>query len=213
MILLYLAIPVAVALIWYWLTSPFRSKPEPRAPIISPSVTIQDADVSDLVRQGRKLDAIIMLRERHGLNLQEAKSMVDGMDSRSDRPEYHAIDDVPPSHSQFDSSPVTSGQSHESLGSRVRQLLAEGQKIEAVKAVKNTLGLSLEESKNWVDAIDEDREANPVSIEKPNDGESEGIYAEIRALVAAGRKIDAIKHAMQGLSLGLKEAKDLVDSL
>jgi len=31
--------------------------------------------------------------------------------------------------------------------------------------------------------------------------------------VAAGRKIDAIKHAMQGLSLGLKEAKDLVDSL
>ncbi|MGY4395817.1 large subunit ribosomal protein L7/L12 [Sphingomonas sp. UYAg733] len=47
----------------------------------------------------------------------------------------------------------------------------------------------------------------PVTVLPPE------VEAEVRALLAAGRKIDAIKLAREVTHLGLKDTKDLVEAL
>ena len=53
----------------------------------------------------------------------------------------------------------------------------------------------------------------PRPVASPADAHALLAIPEIRAALEGGRKIDAIKHIRARTGLGLKEAKDLVESL
>lgn len=101
------------------------------------------------------------------------------------------------------------------LDHHVRKLVAEGNKIEAIKAVRDHTGLGLKESKDYVEAIPN---VVPLSqLARPAEAiehaDTDAMRQEATALVAQGKPIDAIKLVRERTGLGLKEAKDYVDAL
>ena len=100
------------------------------------------------------------------------------------------------------------------LTSQVKELLAQGRKIEAIKLARETSGISLEAAKDSVEAIEKHG--------RPTLGEmgmmstvrlAQELGKEVHELVAKGQKIEAIKRIREQTGLGLKEAKDLVDRI
>ena len=101
------------------------------------------------------------------------------------------------------------------LDHHVRKLVAEGEKIEAIKAVREHTGLGLKEAKDYVEAIPN---VVPLSqLARPAEAigraDPEVMRQQATALVARGKPIDAIKLVRERTGLGLKEAKDYVDAL
>ena len=96
--------------------------------------------------------------------------------------------------------------SNPTLAERVRHLVADGQKIEAIRVLREASGVGLAEAKQAVEAI-----ASSEFLE-PNDlsGVAEG---ELLGLLQAGRKIEAIKLYREQHPCGLREAKDFVEAL
>jgi ribosomal protein L7/L12 len=97
---------------------------------------------------------------------------------------------------------------------QVRKLVASGRMIDAIKLYRDATGLGLKEAK---DAID--RYADGGSLELAADMAARNavhagaqIDGEIKALLEAGRKIDAIKLLRDRSGLDLKTAKDIIDS-
>ncbi len=98
----------------------------------------------------------------------------------------------------------------DNLEQEVRFLLEQGKKIEAVKRVVQQTGKGLKESKDYVDALQAESAAgagHKVGLSQ------ETLEFEVRHLVARGRKIEAIKKVRELTGMGLKEAKDFVDSV
>lgn len=98
----------------------------------------------------------------------------------------------------------------------VQALLAQGQKIEAIKRVRELTGLGLKEAKDYVDALQRGGAlpalpATTVS-DVPTAGTSQ-LEQDARALLARGQKIDAIKRVRELTGWGLKEARDYVERL
>ncbi len=94
----------------------------------------------------------------------------------------------------------------------VRALLNSGNKIEAIKRVREQTGLGLKEAKDLVDAMEQ---GAPVTIHAHTSSSAfhGDLDSEARKLMAAGRKLEAIKLVREQKSLGLKEAKDYVERL
>jgi len=97
---------------------------------------------------------------------------------------------------------------------RVKALLARGEKIEAIKLMRETNGMSLAAAKDSVEAIEQHG--------RPTLGEmgmmstvrlAQELGNEVQHLVAQGQKIEAIKRVREQTGLGLKEAKEIVDRL
>ena len=94
----------------------------------------------------------------------------------------------------------------------VRALLDRGNKIEAIKLVREQTGLGLKEAKDLVDAMGR---GAPVSIVARTSSHASGsnLDDEARRLVATGNLIEAVKLVRAQKNLGLKEAKDYVERL
>lgn len=94
----------------------------------------------------------------------------------------------------------------------IRAILAAGHKIEAIKRVREETGLGLKEAKDLVEAMER---GAPVSIHAPVPARAYhgDLDREAKMLVAAGRKIEAIKLVREQKNLGLAEAKDYVERL
>ena len=88
---------------------------------------------------------------------------------------------------------------------RVRSLLAEGRKIEAIKVYREATGAGLKEAKDAVEALDL-RGGLPI----PH-GVGKEVEPEILSLLGRGEKIRAIKLYREWTGVGLKEAKDAVE--
>ena len=95
------------------------------------------------------------------------------------------------------------------LEAELRALLAAGRKIDAIKRAREATGLGLKEAKDLVEGVDA---GGALPAPRPAPGDA-GLEAALRALLAGGRKIEAIKRAREATGLGLKEAKDLVEQL
>jgi len=94
----------------------------------------------------------------------------------------------------------------------VRALLDGGNKIEAIKRVREQTGLGLKEAKDLVDAMEQ---GAPVTLHAHTSSSAfhGDLDSEARKLMAAGRKLEAIKLVREQKNLGLKEAKDYVERL
>jgi ribosomal protein L7/L12 len=92
------------------------------------------------------------------------------------------------------------------LESRVRSLMDEGQKIEAIKLYRERTGAGLKDSKDAVEAIG--RGQGPPSRQDDRD-----FRDEVLSLLEQGQKIGAIKLFRERTGVGLKEAKDAVEAM
>jgi ribosomal protein L7/L12 len=91
-------------------------------------------------------------------------------------------------------------------GQELAELVRQGRKIEAIKLVREQTGCGLAEAKAAVEKLErgEPLEATPPAGD---------VTEEVRALVRAGRMIEAIKLYRERTGAGLKEAKDAVDGI
>jgi ribosomal protein L7/L12 len=90
--------------------------------------------LAELVKAGRTLEAIKLVREVTGCGLKEAKDAVDQL-ARGEAPT---------------AAPARTGQADEVLAEAVRGLMRQGRKIEAVKLYRERTGCGL---KDAVDAV------------------------------------------------------------
>src|SRR4051812_11733731 len=92
------------------------------------------------------------------------------------------------------------------LESRVRSLMDEGRKIDAIKLYRGRTGAGLRESKDAVEAIG--RGQAP-----PSRQDDRSLQDQLASLLEQGRKIEAIKVYRERTGAGLMESKDAVEAM
>jgi len=98
--------------------------------------------------------------------------------------------------------------SPDSLPVEVVDALRRGNKIEAIKLVRDATGLGLKEAKDAVERIES--EESPAVL--PERIRSSTMSPEIEAALQQGNKIEAIRLLRAQTGVGLKEAKEAVDA-
>lgn len=161
-----------------------------------------EGPVADLLRAGRKLEAIKKYRELTGVGLKEAKDAVEALE----RGESVAM----PVSTQ---APTRAAATAPASDPELRAHLSEGRLIDAVKRYRELTGLGLKEAKDAVEALARDESAPPPRPKRHITGELAIDDAELRGHVSAGRLIDAIKRYRELTGLGLKESKDAIEAL
>ena len=91
---------------------------------------------------------------------------------------------------------------------RLRSLLADGRKLEAIKLYREHTGAGLAEAKNAVESL-ERGESLP---QRPPSADS-SLEWDVVSLLEQGRKIDAVKVYRERTGVGLKQAKDAVETI
>ncbi|MDP0499136.1 MAG: ribosomal protein L7/L12 [Verrucomicrobiota bacterium JB022] len=100
------------------------------------------------------------------------------------------------------------------LETRLRQLVAEGHKIKAVKELRGSTGMSLRDAKRHVDQLAASEPLSPApqrsaaGVQIPADTRDKAIRQ-----LKARNKIGAIKTVKEDTGLGLAEAKKLVEQI
>ncbi len=95
-----------------------------------------------------------------------------------------------------------------------RDLVSQGQKIEAIKVVRAQTGMGLKEAKEYVEALTRgEQTAMPTPHPVSTTNLTSADQAEIQSLLERGRKIEAIKIVRARTNMGLKEAKEYVERL
>ncbi len=100
--------------------------------------------------------------------------------------------------------------------SEIARFIRAGNKIEAIKAYRQTFGGGLKEAKDAVEALAAGRSIHFPAVVQPPAAAQAGRAAtlqEIAAVVEAGNKIEAIKMYRGTFGGGLKEAKDAVEAI
>jgi ribosomal protein L7/L12 len=159
------------------------------------------AAISALVTGGNKIEAIKRVRELTGLGLKEAKDYVEGLPLAA----LHELPTpAPPAGNDDLAAPDLA---------EVSALLAGGNKIAAIKRLRELTGLGLKEAKDYVEGL-------PLSGAIPALPPSANValtasadLSEVHLLAQQGQKIAAIKRYRELTGVGLKEAKDYVDRL
>lgn len=107
--------------------------------------------------QGRTIDAIKQLREAHGLGLKEAKDIVD---AHARTPSAaNAATAATARATGFSASTTTGG-----VPDTVLHALARGNKIEAIRLLREHAGIGLKEAKDRVDALDVPRQQHAEGL-------------------------------------------------
>lgn len=100
------------------------------------------AQVRALMAEGKKIDAIKVLREATGMGLAEAKAAVEKLEVDGGRQDRHSPTAPPPAQLPAE------------LAATVRGMLQRGDKIAAIKLVRERMKLDLKDSKELVDKIE-----------------------------------------------------------
>ena len=96
------------------------------------------------------------------------------------------------------------------LESELRELLAAGQKLQAIKLYKDRTGAGLLDAKNAVDEFARSGSL-PQSAATATGGDS--LQAEVAALLQRGQKLQAVKLYKERTGVSLMEAKQAVERL
>jgi ribosomal protein L7/L12 len=143
--------------------------------------------VCALLGEGQKIMAIKLYRERTGVGLRQAKEAVEAIERGEPLTIPETVD--------------------ESFERELIGLLQHDQKIEAIKLYRERTGVGLKEAKDAVEAIQ--REERPQDPEESDNS----FHQTLVSLLKQGRKIDAIKVFREVTGSGLKESKDVVESI
>jgi len=154
--------------------------------------------VRTMLAQNQPIEAIKWVRQQTGWGLKRSKDYVDEV-ARATRPASH-VDDMA------------------SLEQEARTLIQRGSSIQAIKRVREVTGWGLGECKDYVDQLSSSAstsEAAPVPplFRSPDLDLSQYSASLIRALLVEDRKVKAIQLVRTVADVGLREAKEYVDSL
>lgn len=151
--LTYLLIAAAIVILPFVLTKLLSGKsgdtakvmgayaPAQKPTVATPHDTGQLTDeVKALLAQGKKIEAIKLAREKTGFPLEAAKDIVETIEKSGAS-----------AHVSF-SFKTTITQAKE-LNDQVQHLVAQGDKIEAIKLIRERTGLGLKEAKDLVDRL------------------------------------------------------------
>jgi len=117
--------------------------PAPRAaaaPEAANDALTLEAEVKALIAQGKKIEAIKLMRETNGLSLEAAKDSVEAIEQHG-RPTLGEM------------GMMSTIRLARALSEEVQQLVARGEKIEAIKRIREQTGLGLKEAKELVDRL------------------------------------------------------------
>jgi ribosomal protein L7/L12 len=95
---------------------------------------------------------------------------------------------------------------------QIKELLAQGQKIAAIKLYREATGSSLKDSKDAVEAMERGA-TNYFSAAAHGSEPDPFLENRIKRLLAERKKIEAIKLYREAYNCGLKEAKDAVERI
>jgi ribosomal protein L7/L12 len=160
-----------------------------------------DDEVRALLGKDQKIAAIKRVREATGLGLAESKDYVEAIERG----------EAPLSTGALSSSSSSSSSWQE----EAKAALKSGNKILAVKIVRDATGLSLKDAKDAVDALEvggalpstATRSSSAAAAATTNDE----VQRTLVALVRAGKTIEAIKLYRTATGTSLKDAKDAID--
>ncbi len=111
---------------------------------VATSVSAPTASVHDLLREGRKIEAIKLYREQSGLGLKEAKDAVEAMELGG-----QALGAPPPLHPAKRT--ITSEMAVDDA--ELRGHVTGGRILEAIKRYRELTGLGLKESKDAIESL------------------------------------------------------------
>ncbi len=179
--------------------------PTINAPIVSqlslPGDVRQRIDV--LLDQGKKIEAIREVRAATGVGLKEAKDYVEDVRAVSTAADY--------------AQPIITLSQY--VEHTVRREIAAGNKIMAIKLVREATDAGLKQAKDFVEAMAVSIIPADVAVDDAHPiasgviALSPDIEREVRCVLAAGNKITAIRIVREASGAGLKEAKDFVDRM
>ena len=94
---------------------------------------------------------------------------------------------------------------------KIAELIRQGRKIEAIKLLRETTGVSLKQAKEEIDRIEESFGITPprASIQE----NSINLSPEVLALIEQGNKAEATKLLSNEAGLDLKQAKTVVNAV
>lgn len=95
----------------------------------------------------------------------------------------------------------------------VAKLLRKGEKIGAIKHLKETYGFSLEQSKILVEAMEGTLDTDSPYLKSRSTSLDESALAHVSDLLRKGKKIDAIRFVKDSLGIRLKQARTIVEDL
>ena len=95
----------------------------------------------------------------------------------------------------------------------IRRLVAQGNKIQAIKRVRDLTGLGLKEAKDYVDRLPHGSPLEYVATQPAVSVPDATLEQEVQQMLAYGQKIHAVKLVRERTGLGLKESKDYVDDV
>ncbi len=97
---------------------------------------------------------------------------------------------------------------------RIRQLVEQGQKIEAIKLVRQQTDLGLQEAKAAVEAIERGESPTLTPRQPTGAGSAYNLdLAPIQDALVQGNKVQAIKLYREQTGVGLEDAKDAVEAI
>ncbi len=95
------------------------------------------------------------------------------------------------------------------LEQRVQALLARNKKVKAIKLVHRSTDWGLVQSKKYVDTL---AAGGTPQMPKTNLSKDE-LLSEVHQLLAQGKKVHAVQLVRKHMMMGLREAKEYVESL
>lgn len=99
------------------------------------------------------------------------------------------------------------------LDPELQALIAQDKKIEAIKRVREAGKVSLKEAKDYVESLAMGKTSPMTDLPTPTMPPTPALKAKVRELLAAGKKIEAIKMVRDESGMGLKEAKEYVEAI
>lgn len=93
------------------------------------------------------------------------------------------------------------------LPANVRAALERGSAIEAIRLLRESQGVGLKEAKEMID-----RHQSGVTVSISASAQQAALPPEVIAALQQGQKIEAIRLLRESTGLGLKDAKDAVES-
>lgn len=159
----------------------------------------QERQLREFINVNQLILAIKLYREITGVGLAEAKSAVEAL-ARGENVNIPA----PAQQSQL-SDPF--------LETKIRDFLAKGKKIEAIKLYRLEYNVGLAEAKSAVEALGRGENVNIPASAPQSQLDDPLLESKIKEFLAKRNKIEAIKLYREAHKVGLKEAKDVIDQI
>ena len=186
----------------------WSAPPAPQVPDLAADVVYEARRLMD---DGKKNDAIKLVRAASDMDLKTASQYVEALGDVSGNTAFAARAATSSAHT---SSP--GGALPPEVVQEVQAMMMQGNKILAIKKVREFTGLGLKEAKDYVDALPPlgHMPQMPVSgYEVTPKIDTVEMDAAVRELLAQRKKIEAVKLVREMTGWGLKEAKMHVDAL